>query len=338
MASHARQFVLVFWSLALSALMVPGQALAVDGVILIDQARVMASGGFPYRITQAGSYRLASNLQIPSAATDGIKADYVGATIDLNGFKIAGPSVCSPGSGTCSPAGSAIGVSAIGGRVINGFVTGMSGYAVVADTVEDLNVSYNNAGVRCSKCLRITARQNAGYAGIDSSQGFVKDSFAMENAGDGVKGYETSVVNVVAGYNGRNSARNLGSGISVGRSTVTASIAYSNRLAGIAASNSTVSDSVAGDNQWVGISAQGSRVHGNAVDGNATGISATFSTITNNVIQSGPNGPGYGLQIGVSPGGTTGYGGNTINFLGPWGISGTGIQIAPNICNNVLCP
>ncbi|MFY7907569.1 MAG: hypothetical protein ACOVO0_15655, partial [Burkholderiaceae bacterium] len=83
----------------------------------------------------------------------------------------------------------------------------------------------------------------------------------MENAGDGVTGSYTSVVNVVAGYNGRNSARNFGSGISVGRSTVTASIAYSNRLAGIAASNSTVSDSVAGDNQLVGISAQGSRVH-----------------------------------------------------------------------------
>jgi hypothetical protein len=28
-----------------------------DGVVLIDHAAVMASGGFPYKISQPGSYR-----------------------------------------------------------------------------------------------------------------------------------------------------------------------------------------------------------------------------------------------------------------------------------------
>ncbi len=63
---------------------------AVDGTIEINQAKVMAAGGFPYTITANGSYRLTGNLTV-SAAKDGIDvlANYL--TIDLNGFSILGP-------------------------------------------------------------------------------------------------------------------------------------------------------------------------------------------------------------------------------------------------------
>lgn len=73
----------------------PGIAYAVDGVILIDQARVFATGGFPYVINQPGSYRLAGNLTVPHLPFLGIdnsgisiRADNV--TLDLNGFTITG--------------------------------------------------------------------------------------------------------------------------------------------------------------------------------------------------------------------------------------------------------
>lgn len=328
----------LFWALscttALLGVAVPARA--IDGVVLIDQARVAAAGGFPFHIIQPGSYRLAGNLTLPNASTDGIRADVYGVTIDLNGFKISGPSTCNQVTGTCSPAGGGVGVFALGGRVINGFVVGMAGHAVVADTVEDLQVFGNNAGVRCNRCLRITARQNAS-TGIDASGGFVRDSFALDNGGDGIKGYQTAVSNVVASGNGKNAIGNFGHGINVGASVVSHSVASGNRLFGITAANSTVSDNSASGNK-VGISAQASRVHGNTVLDNTDGIYVTFSTVTNNIVQANPNGPGYALVLGISTGGTNAYGGNTLNFFGPWGISGTGVQIAPNVCNNALCP
>src|ERR1700674_4574574 len=57
------------------------------GVELIDQAKVLASGGFPFTIKKPGSYRLSGNLTATGGA-DGIhiQASYV--TLDLDGFAI----------------------------------------------------------------------------------------------------------------------------------------------------------------------------------------------------------------------------------------------------------
>jgi hypothetical protein len=71
-------------------------ALAVDGVVLIDQARALAGNvtpgdapGFPVTISLPGSYRLSSNLTVP-ATTNGIDIASDHVTLDLNGFQIAG--------------------------------------------------------------------------------------------------------------------------------------------------------------------------------------------------------------------------------------------------------
>ena len=57
---------------------------AVDGTVLINQSTVMG-GGFPYHITQPGSYRLSGNLVVP-ALTNGIVIAASHVTLDLNGF------------------------------------------------------------------------------------------------------------------------------------------------------------------------------------------------------------------------------------------------------------
>lgn len=74
---------------------------AVDGVILIDQAKALAGGvtpgdvaGFPVTISKPGSYRLSSNLTLPDTNTDGIVSTAGGVTLDLNGFSIIGPAYC----------------------------------------------------------------------------------------------------------------------------------------------------------------------------------------------------------------------------------------------------
>src|SRR5436190_10630805 len=89
---------------------------AVDGIVLIDQNRALAGGvtpgdapGFPVTISLAGSYRLSGNLTVPDANTTAINITADNVTIDLNGFSIIGPVVCTP-IGTpvtsCSPSGS----------------------------------------------------------------------------------------------------------------------------------------------------------------------------------------------------------------------------------------
>jgi hypothetical protein len=67
-------------------------ALAVDGVREISQAAIEAAGGFPYVISETGSYRLTSNLTVASTSANAIEVgDNVIVTIDLNGFTISGP-------------------------------------------------------------------------------------------------------------------------------------------------------------------------------------------------------------------------------------------------------
>ena len=80
-----------------AALMFSVPAFAVDGVVLINQSTVMAAGGFPYKITQSGSYKLSGNLVVAASYTDGIDIMANNVSIDLNGFTISGPVTCSGG-------------------------------------------------------------------------------------------------------------------------------------------------------------------------------------------------------------------------------------------------
>jgi hypothetical protein len=80
----------------LAMTIVPFCAFAVDGVVLINQSSVIAAGGFPYVISQTGSYKLSGNLimntsqsgnHLGSDLAIGIGASNV--TLDLNGFTIS---------------------------------------------------------------------------------------------------------------------------------------------------------------------------------------------------------------------------------------------------------
>ena len=75
--------------------LLPACALAVDGVVLINQSTVMAAGGFPYILSQAGSYKLSGNLTMSTTIAGnfsgldiaiGIRSSNV--NLDLNGFSI----------------------------------------------------------------------------------------------------------------------------------------------------------------------------------------------------------------------------------------------------------
>ena len=129
--------------------MLSGHALAIDGVVLIDQNKALAGSvtpgdapGFPVWITQSGSYRLSSNLVVPNAQTNGIEVRAANVQLDLNGFTIRGPGLKND---TASFNLSGIGVTTVvygpgGGIPIsnvadvsihNGYITGMGSGGVL---------------------------------------------------------------------------------------------------------------------------------------------------------------------------------------------------------------
>ena len=76
--------------LALCAFFWAAGAQAADGVIEINQADVEAAGGFPYVISQPGSYILTGNLTLGDSDRDGVEIEADHVTLDLNGFVIQG--------------------------------------------------------------------------------------------------------------------------------------------------------------------------------------------------------------------------------------------------------
>jgi parallel beta-helix repeat protein len=144
-------------------------ARAVDGTVEINDAKVTAAGGYPYKIIARGSYRLTSNLK-PPASTDGIDVSATNVTVDLNGFAIIGPSSSSLD----------LGISASGENdvtVENGTVTGfgigvdVGNFGVVRNVHADVNGGGIQAGFdavvedcTANNCTLATPAVNCGGA------------------------------------------------------------------------------------------------------------------------------------------------------------------------------
>jgi hypothetical protein len=181
---------------------------AVDGVTLIEPSRVARGGitpgdapGFPITISQPGSYRLAGNLTVTDMFTTAIEITANNVTLDLNGFSIIGPNVCTPNPTMCNhSSGGGVGVHAgsfsagtvapDGVRVMNGTVRGMGFHGV--------RLMGDGTAVE-----RVHTHSNGG-PGIVVGDGSVTDSSAILNGGAGIIG---SIVR------GNISANNRSSGI-----------------------------------------------------------------------------------------------------------------------------
>jgi hypothetical protein len=178
-------------------------AFAVDGVTLINQATVNAAGGFPYKITQPGSYKLSGNLVVSATDTNGIDIQTSNVTIDLNGFTISGQVSCT-GSGaglSCVDGfGSTFGITSAvftspstpnGTTVRNGSVVGFSFGVELLGTnnrVEEVNAS-GNSGLGLVVSNGVVRRNNAsgnGNGGISTGSSTVTENVANFNHGVGL--------------------------------------------------------------------------------------------------------------------------------------------------------
>lgn len=209
-------------------------ASGVDGVLEINQTCAVNSGcfpgdsaGFPVTITTEGvSVRLTSSLAVPDENTTAIQVFGADVTVDLNGFAISGPTVCSGSPLTCAPTGTGIGVS--GGRttVLNGSVRGMG----------DSGVSLTGSGAHVSGVRAVSNGSRGIWAG---EYAVVTNCVARENGSTGIQGGDGLFSENNASYNGT-------SGIASGRGTVLGNTMNDNGGVGL---NAGVTSTAYGHNQ-----------------------------------------------------------------------------------------
>ena len=268
MRTHRLPFLAVFLPAALAA----PPAIATDGVIEINQAKVVASGGFPFVINEAGSYRLTSNLDVTVAAnplnTHAINVIAHRVTIDLNGFSIVGPSTCTESPTNCPSVGDGDGIHALVGgdstssiTVKNGSIRGMGNYGIYVEgfgIFQNLSITHCAGGglVVSGAVDQVQANVN-GNSGIGVSSGSVSRSIAY---------------------------RNKGTGITVANSVVTGNWSHENSVIGIYAASSVVRDNVSSSNTGVELNLVGSAWSGNLLHSCAPSACVA----------------GAGLQVGIN--------------------------------------
>jgi hypothetical protein len=161
---------------------------AVDGEILINQAKVKAGGiapgdaaGFPATLSRPGRYKLSGNLVVPGG-TNAIDVTASDVTIDLNGFTI-GSNPPGQGYGIYAP-------NVVRVRVVNGTITRFGTAGVKGEdfvVVEGLRLLGNATGVSAGQQARIrNSTISAGGTGVSCGQCLVEQNVITGNSGNGV--------------------------------------------------------------------------------------------------------------------------------------------------------
>jgi hypothetical protein len=213
----------------IGVLLAPAPTRAGDGAKLLKQP-----GAFPIVISQSGSYRLKSNLVVPDANTTAIDVEASDVTIDLNGFAILGPYVCSGTPGNCRAGGSGGGITGPGAvtparvTVRNGTVKGMGG----------TGISLGEQGI----VEDVRAIGNSGNGILVLGEGKIVGSIAIGNSGYGIT---TGGGRIVTG----NIANGNSAGINSGDDVVSGNTANRNYFSGIACSFGTVTGNTANQEQ-----------------------------------------------------------------------------------------
>jgi hypothetical protein len=136
-------------------------ALAVDGEVLINQAKLDAGGitpgdtaGFPATLSRAGRYKLSSNLVVP-AANVAIEITASDVTVDLNGFTI---SSVTPGS---AARGVFAGTGITRSRIAGGTIAGFNNYGILivgsSTVIEDMRIVGNQIAFNFASALAVSS-------------------------------------------------------------------------------------------------------------------------------------------------------------------------------------
>jgi hypothetical protein len=268
--------------LILFGVMIASSASAVDGVLELNQACASGPGcfagdtaDFPVQITTAGSYRLTGNLVVASPNTTAILVTSAQVSIDLNGFAIVGPNVCSGCPVTsCTATGSGNGIdgNVVNLAIRNGTIRGMGasgvrGRGLIEHVILDQN---GDRGVFATSGVTVkdsTVSSNGGI-GITSGGGIMSGNMVACNGSTGMELFAGSMI-------GNHAVQNGGDGINVtAEGVVLNNNANNNGLCGIRVSRGQVTSNTVDFNQTCGITVSTSGgVIGNTLDGNGASSS-----------------------------------------------------------------
>lgn len=155
--------------------------------------------GFPVTISQSGSYRLTSNLNVP-LGFNGIQVDSIArnVSIDFSGFALIGPAQCTGEIPTCSPPGTGNGLAGPSPGNISIFNGAIRGFP-------DNGVIFSSANLSI-KDMRISEN---GDAGIDLiNEGLIDSVIVSDNGGRGAFTNGTTLIsNSVFSNNGAHGVR-----------------------------------------------------------------------------------------------------------------------------------
>jgi len=281
----------------------------------------LTASQFPIKITKPGSYQLTSDITVPNANTTAILVQANNVTIDMNGFAILGPTVCSGAPVTsCVPTGTGIGIDASNSnnvRVSNGTISGMGNYGVHTGTssdggaiVQNILVSNNGGtGINSRLCTvsNCIANFNGGH-GIIAGEGTASNNSISFNGGDGI--HCDSALNVTGNYINANN----GNGIWMLNSAhIANNTVINNNGDGIKVGNSGI--------------VINNEVGGNLMDG----ISVAFSGMVNGNSSIGNTG------LGLNLGGEVSYLNNSLSYNTGGNVSG-GVNLGANLCDTAVCP
>jgi Right handed beta helix region len=257
-----RRIITGVWAMTL----LPSYSFATDGQKLIDQSIVTAAGGFPYKITTPGSYKLSGNLAASSSVIS-IIADNV--TLDLNGFTLS-----------CTSCGvnsfSIVGINSTGQstRILNGTVMGFPGGGTTFNNdlgvVDHVAMLGNGVGVQ-QENGSLTVTNSTVIGNESTAQGIVSgasgvlmvaNSQISNNGGDGITIRSSGLVTASSVVG------NLGGGIVVAGSSSTTVTLTNNLISGNAVSDLRV-------------------ISGGAAYGMNTFSSSAVTSMKNNVCGSG---------------------------------------------------
>jgi hypothetical protein len=317
---------------ALTLLALAPAVASADGVLEINHTCALQTGCFQgdspgYPVTIDGSagrsYRLTSDLPVPTADTTGLLLSGNDIAIDLNGFSII-RSACSAATLDCTPisgTGSAIDRASTANRglsVHDGSVMGMGLFGVrLGEQAEVRNVRarWNRLdGISVSVgglVVGNTSFQNGRHGISTSTGGTVRDNTLYDNGEDGV---------------------NVGTGTTISDNTI-----YANGAEGVrSAGGSTISDNSVGQNGGAGISSGfGSLVSDNTVYSNADGgiVTGSGALVQRNVLRDN-------AVYGIAAGNDAVCRDNAISspFAGPATLS-CDVNGGGNYCNGTsVCP
>jgi len=227
-----------------------GPALAVDGVLEINQTCAVNTGcfagdtaGFPVTTNVSDSFKLTSSLKLPDGNTTGIEITGSGVTIDLNGFTVGCfPGICTAGTGNAIGADLTLQIPPTTVRVLNGTVQGAGNRGVdlgLLSVVENVIALGNrNHGIfttDLSSVSRCRAIQN-GWDGIQVGKGSaVESSIANLNILSGIVAGLGSTISGNTAYQNGDDGIVAVSGSIVQRNTVRGNGGYGLNLGGATA-------------------------------------------------------------------------------------------------------